>query len=443
MYRCYLFFIAAVMFTCNISLAQKTLSNSKNVKVETNWKPIIISDAKMISVPQPPGNEKILSEINKIILMQQENDTAMLNQIHYWNAGPPSYRWQKVADNLNDTSQYWVRVYAYMNVAIYDATIAALHAKNLHQRSRPFQVSNDVKMLLSAPAGYSYPCEHSVTAGAAATVLSYLFPAKKDSLMQLAKDAGLSRVAAGLQFMSDVEAGLELGNKIAQHVIEYAKMDGFDKMWTDSVPKGRNYYTGKPLKRALQNMKTWVLSSPAQFRSTPPPEFIKDMEELKSFQHDDYTKYIAYKWEFSWPWGDVVEQKMLEYNLVNDVPRAAFTYALISISDYDNQVAHWDGKYTYFRARPNQYDTTFKSLFTTPPSPSYPAGHGTMAFTRAAVLSYLFPYDRKQFYELANEANESRFAAGVHYKSDNEAGEILGRKIGEEIIKWAKNKAAF
>lgn len=130
----------------------------------------------------------------------------------------------------------------------------------------------------------------------------------------------------------------------------------------------------------------------------------------------------------------------LEYNLTDNAPKAAFVYALISISDYDTQIAHWDSKYTYYRARPNQFDTTFVSLFTTPPSPSYPAGHATGAYADATVLSFLFPYDRAEFFDMAKEATHSRFEAGVHYISDNTAGETLGRKIGEEVVKWAKNK---
>jgi hypothetical protein len=170
---------------------------------------------------------------------------------------------------------------------------------------------------------------------------------------------------------------------------------------------------------------------------------VKDIEEMKAFKADNNAQYRAFRWEFSWPWGDVVDQKILEYIFTSNAPKAAFVYALVSISDYDNQIAHWDSKYTYYRARPNQFDTTFASLFTTPASPSYPAGHGTMAYTRAIVLSYLFPYDREQFFEMAKEANHSRFEAGVHYMSDNIAGEALGRKIGEEVVRWAKGKSSF
>ncbi len=39
---------------------------------------------------------------------------------------------------------------------------------------------------------------------------------------------------------------------------------------------------------------------------------------------------------------------------------------------------------------------------------------------------------------MTKEVNDSRFEAGVHYKSNNAAGEELGRKIGNEVVRWAK-----
>ncbi len=437
-------FIIAISFLlhCNFCLSQNKYSKGVEPDAGT-WKTFVIASGSSLQPPPPPGKESTAVELKQIIELQKKNDSTVLKEIHYWNAGPPVYRWQKIADNFNDTNQYWIRVYAYMNAAIYDATVAAWKAKYTYNRIRPSEASGDIKNLVLLPLSPSYPCEHSVTAGAAATVLGYLFPAKKDSLLLVAKKAGLSRVAAGLQYPSDVAAGFDLGVKVGQQIIERAKTDGYDKLWPGTVPKGRDYYTGKPIKKDLANLKTWALTNSSQFRSPPPPDLAKDMEEMKVYKADDFAKYKGYKWEYSWPWGDVVDQKVLEYNLSANAPKAAFVYALISISDFDNQVAHWDSKYTYYRARPNQFDTTFSSLFPTPSSPSYPAGHGTMAYTRASVLSFLFPYDHDQFYEMAKEANDSRFEAGVHYRSDNTAGEALGRKVGEEVVRWAKGKSSF
>jgi membrane-associated phospholipid phosphatase len=406
-----------------------------------NWRPIVLASVDAFNISSPPATQITFQEQKEIIALQKNIDSATLRDIHYWNAGPPAYRWQKIADETWDSNQYWART-AYMHAAIYDATLVAWNLKYKYNRIRPFDANKTIKAFVQTAITPSFPCEHSVTAGAAATVLGYLYPSKKDSFLLLAQTAAATRIAAGVQYPSDVKAGFDLGVLVGQQVIERAKADGYDNAWAGTIPKGREYYTGKPFKQNLAAMKPWVLKSPDQFRSPPPPPFDEDMEIVKNFKADPRAMSRAFRWEYSWPWGDVVDQKILEYNLTLDAPRAAFVYAVVSISDYENQLAHWDGKYTYFRARPDQYDTTYKALFPTPTSPSYPAGHGTLAYTRAIVLSHLFPYDKEQFFAMAKEANESRFEAGVHYKSDNEAGEQLGRKVGEEIVKWAKSKTS-
>ncbi len=131
-----------------------------------NWKTFVITSGKAIPIPPPPGKQASQAELKEIISIQRKKDSTTVNEIHYWNAGPPVYRWQKIADNLFDTAQYWVRVYAYMNAAIYDATIAAWKAKYTYNRIRPSEASGDIKNLVLLPLSPSYPCEHSVTAGA-------------------------------------------------------------------------------------------------------------------------------------------------------------------------------------------------------------------------------------------------------------------------------------
>ncbi len=360
--------ILIFLLHCQLCFAQVTSSKPVEPNAGT-WKTLVIASSNVISVPPPPSKEATLKEQAIIINRQKNIDSAIIKEIHYWNAGPPAYRWQIIADELHDTAQYWGRVYPYMNAAIFDATITAWNAKFKYNRIRPFEAIIAIKNLVPVSVNPSYPCEHSVTAGASATVLGYLFPSKKDSLIQLAKKAGESRIAAGLQYPSDVEAGFVLGVKVGEQVIEKAKSDGYDKAWAGTVPKGREFYTGRTMKKDLANMKPWILDSQSQFRSPPPPDIEKDMQEMKAFKPDYAAMARAFKWEFSWPWGDVVDQKIFEYNLTGNAPRAAFIYALTSISDYENQLAHWDGKYTYYRARPDQYDTTYKAVFKTPTSP--------------------------------------------------------------------------
>jgi hypothetical protein len=274
-------------------------------------------------------------------------------------------------------------------------------------------------------------------------MLAYLFPAKADSIITAAKKIGESRVLAGVQYPSDVEAGFELGVNVANYVIEHwAKSDGGTTRWPGKIPTEPGYWKGKPLHFDIPNMKTWVLTSSNQFRSVPPPDVQKDMAELKAFKRTDQSNARAFKWEKQWPWGDIIDKKVMEYGFLDNAPRAARIYTLLAIADYESQIANIESKYVYFRIRPDQYDLTFKPVFKTPPSPGYPAGHATVAACYGEMLAYLFPSDAKEFRDLADEEALSRFEAGVHFRTDNEAGMKLGREVGQEIIKRAKADGA-
>lgn len=407
------------------------------------WKPWVLPAADQIVIPPPPDDSAEQAEVMEIISMQKSIDSTALKNMHYWNAGPPAYRWQAAADDLLDSTQYFLRVYALINVAIYDATLAAWHAKYQYNRERPDPSKDGIKQLIAPPQTPSYPCEHSVTAGAGATMLAYLFPTKADSILVAAKKIGQSRVLAGVQYPSDVKAGFELGVQVANYIIEHrAKKDGGDKRWKGKIPSEAGYWKGKPLRHDIPNMKPWVLTSTNQFHSVPPPDVKTDMAELKAFKRTDQSNARAFKWEFEWPWGDIIDRKIMEHGLLNNAPRAARIYTLLAIADYENQIANIESKYVYFRIRPDQYDPTYKALFKTPPSPGYPAGHATVAACYGEILAYLFPSDAKEFYELAEEESLSRFEAGVHFRSDNEAGMKLGKEVALEIIKRAKADGA-
>jgi len=55
------------------------------------------------------------------------------------------------------------------------------------------------------------------------------------------------------------------------------------------------------------------------------------------------------------------------------------------------------------------------------------------------VLQYFFPGDAVLFQKTAQECADSRFYAGIHFRTDNETGLEFGRKIGNYIIdNWNK-----
>jgi len=124
---------------------------------------------------------------------------------------------------------------------------------------------------------------------------------------------------------------------------------------------------------------------------------------------------------------------------MDDAPAVARIYAVLHTAYHDAVIAIFDAKYTYWGIRPDQYDTTYKPLISTPPFPGYPSGHATGAATTSAVLGYFFPADAKEFQQLAQDCADSRFDAGIHFRTDNEAGLRMGEAIGKYIVEtWMK-----
>ena len=56
----------------------------------------------------------------------------------------------------------------------------------------------------------------------------------------------------------------------------------------------------------------------------------------------------------------------------------------------------------------------------------------------ADLYSYFFPADRAYFQKRAKDAAESRFQGGIHFRTDNEVGLELGRKVAAAVIQRLK-----
>jgi membrane-associated phospholipid phosphatase len=412
-----------------------------------NWQTWVISSGKAFRLPAPPDKTNTQAEIKEIIQLQAKPQALALDQIQYWNAGAPTYRWQQIVAKLPKGNTTLFRAQALLHVAIYDATVAAWDSKYAYNRARPSKSSGQIKKLLTNPDSPSYPCEYAVTAGAAASILAYLYPQQGDSIQNLAWQAAQSRVLAGVQYPSDVKAGLELGRKVAAQVIERAKKDGSDALWRGTLPEKKELWNGSnPVGAAWGSWKPWLLDSTSQFRPAAPPDFAKDMQELRSFKPTTESNARFYQYAFADIWTEIIEKKIFEYHLDQNPPMAARVYALKSIAIYDAILACWEAKYFYRGIRPYQYDTTFTQVLGRPPHPGYPSGHATTSSAAATVLSYLFPNDKAYFEQVAQECAESRFEGGLHFRTDNEVGLDQGRKVAAYIIAKVKqgdvNKSA-
>jgi membrane-associated phospholipid phosphatase len=329
-----------------------------------------------------------------------------------------------------------------LGVATYDATIAAWDSKYAYKRPRPFSADRRIKNYVPEPNSPSYPCEHSVAAGVAVAIISHFYPFLADSVNRLAKQVMASRIAAGVAFPSDTRAGFELGKKIAELEIDHTKDFTPKKSWDGKRPDKKGIWNGPWAMLPLAGLnKTVALQSGSQFRPGPPPDFAKEMEELKkfkpTFRSSSNAFYYANRYE------DILSIKMFEYNIHLNPPRAARMYAINAIGIYDGFTACWDAKYTYWGIRPDQYDTTFRPiLFFTPPFPGYPSGHAMIGGVIYELYSYFFPAERAYFEKRAKDGAESRFQGGIHFRTDNEVGLQMGKKVGALIVEKVKHDGA-
>jgi membrane-associated phospholipid phosphatase len=407
-----------------------------------NWKTWFIPSGNALRLPPPPGAAATAAELKEVRAAQARADSGTWQQMLYWNAGAPSYRWRDVFFSLsdNDTTQPRPFVNMLLNVAVYDATVAAWETKYAYKRKRPFFQDAAVKTYFVKPESPSYPCEHSVAAGVTVALVSHFYPQKRDSVYKLAQDAMESRIAAGVVYPSDTKAGFELGQKVAEQVLAQTKGCAPTAQWDGKIPGEPGMWKGKnPMGPMIGSWKPVVLLSGKQLRPPPPPDYKNEMDELRNFKPTFRSTANAYYYASQDFWRDLTERKLWEYNLHLNPPRAARIYALRSIAVYDGFIACWDAKYAYWGTRPDQYDTTYHPvLMRTPNFPGYPSGHATMDGMSAALMSYFFPAEREFFWQKAKEAAESRFEGGVHFRTDNEVGLKMGKELAEMVLSRAR-----
>lgn len=78
----------------------------------------------------------------------------------------------------------------------------------------------------------------------------------------------------------------------------------------------------------------------------------------------------------------------------------------------------------------------------TPRHPAYPSGHSTYAAAASEILSYFFPDYAGEFDDLADNAGLARLWAGIHWRTDHTAGQLLGRFVAQRVIQQLRESCA-
>jgi hypothetical protein len=125
---------------------------------------------------------------------------------------------------------------------------------------------------------------------------------------------------------------------------------------------------------------------------------------------------------------------VLEYHLEHNAPWVARAYAAIGAGWLDAYIASQDAKFFYWVARPTMFDPAITPVFPNPNFPGYISNGAVLTGVMEPILAYLFPRDAAQFAHEAEQAAESRLWAGVHFRSDIEAGKQMGKAIAALVI---------
>lgn len=422
--------------------------------VPEDWRMWYLASADALR-PAAPG-AATQDEIDEVIAIQAAASPDVSGSTKKWGTGPATFAWSNLAIELFTEFGMGAgipqsRPMAILHTAMHDATIAAWDAQIAHARSGPGAADPSITPAAGVDAGQpSFPSTHAAVAGAASTVLAYLFAdAAGGRFDLLATEAAESRIAAGAAFRSDIEAGLDIGSAVAELAIARAMDDGSAQTWDPAeMPSGPGTWQPTPPMFIdapafpLGGQRTpWVLSSGDQFRPAPPPEHGSDVwqSELARVRHvvanRDFDQDRAAVW-----WGTsspiVHFTKWAQEQITRTgttAPEAARIMADLHVAIDDTLIGIWDAKYTYWTSRPITEDETIVTSVPTPPYPAYPAGYPAAMSAGATMLGHYFPDVSVDMEQRAWEASCSRLWAGIHYGIDNDAGLLLGRRVGRLV----------
>ncbi len=290
------------------------------------------------------------------------------------------------------------------------------------------------------------------------------------------------------------ELSQKLGKDIAAAVFEYSKTDGGHEAYltpfskTYKIPVGADKWIPTDAKNLTplcpewdkcrpmlaSNMAYAVPPKPVAFSTDPQSEFFKISKQVYDVVQNgtDEQREIARFWADDpfatcTPTGHtfgILTQLLKETNAT--LEKAVVAYAKLGIAENDAFITCWKIKYDYNLIRPVSYiqkyiDPNFKTVIGTPPFPAYTSGHATEAAVGERIFTEMFtngdgvyPFtDRSQlqhgfgtrkfknFKQVSEECADSRLYGGIHYDMDNQRGLLMGRAIGDNVlraIQWPK-----
>jgi membrane-associated phospholipid phosphatase len=358
------------------------------------------------------------------------------------------------------------RSFAIMHAAIYDAVnaIDATHEPYL------------VHIQHVSPRA----SQEAAVAGAAHEILVALYPAFQATL-----DQQFDQSLAQIPDSADKTAGMDVGKAVALATLALRADDGsaatpipfvFGNAPGDYQSTPPNF-PKQPVFTHWSGVTPFALERAKQFRPGPPPsltsaEYTAVFNEVKSLGIANSTVATADQVLIGRFWGGAIQNYWNEITQTEveahhlTTAQSARVFALLNLTLADDVIAFYDAKYTYNLWRPvtairgaatdgNPQTTAdinwLPQAGNTAADPSYPGAHATISAGGAFVLSAFFgdkpihlsvtsevlPGVIRTFGSFAaveTEASLSRVYAGQHFRSDENAGETLGKAVADFVV---------
>jgi membrane-associated phospholipid phosphatase len=206
-------------------------ANPGNVTA-ANWTPLLLDSPSQFRPPTPPACDSPEVQAEAAAVRNFPRTFATNYKAYYWQSPDGLHHWPfRYADKwisedrLDRNPPRVARIYALIAAVYFDAFIASQDGKFAYWYIRPHQLDPGITPLFPVPNFPSYPSNHSAFSAARSEMLAYLFPTRADFIRSVGKEAGDSRIWAGIHYEMDNLAGKELGKSVAQVFIERAQCD--------------------------------------------------------------------------------------------------------------------------------------------------------------------------------------------------------------------------
>jgi hypothetical protein len=385
------------------------------------------------------------------------------------------------------------RNYVYANIAAYEC-VAAGDSNYISLYKQIKHLPAMTKAPANAAINYSLAAILSFTkVGNAVTFPEGSMMGYYDELKNMADSLGMPQDV--------LKNTITYSDSVVATIMRWSKKDNYaqtrtaEKYAVQSDIEGRWIPTPPMYASSLEphwcEIRTMVLDSAAEFKAPSPPVFdvknknstyYKAVWEVKNIGDSltDEQKNIADFWDdnpfklnvvghasyatkkFSPPghWMNIVGIASKKAGADFNTTVAAYTETAIAL--FDGFIGCWNEKFHSNCIRPetviNKYFTdTWRPYIQTPPFPSYVSGHATISAAAAEVMTNWFGNNLsfsdtsqlefgiksrtiQSFREGSKEAAMSRLYGGIHFRHDNDEGNILGTKIGVFILQRLKLK---